>query len=105
MRALREDYPDLDPRRMALLADRLARIDLVSAWLEKQSGLMKPNADEVFGVVRDLEKWATRAEQVLKEAEADAAASIKPFDLALEMSAPVEAEAAEENDADEDHGG
>lgn len=86
LKVLRGDYPDIDDRRLVLLADRLARIDLATAWLDGQKGLVRNKQGEVFGVVREVEKWASRAEAILAEAEKERR---KPrrADLAVEMSA------------------
>ncbi len=90
---LRDDYPHLDDRRLALLADRLARIDLATAWLEKQKSLVHNKQGDVYRVAELVEKWAARAEAVLAEAEKE---RNKPrrVDLAQEMSALEEGEAA-----------
>ena len=45
---LRDDYPHLDDRRLALMADRLARIDLATAWLEKQKSLVHNKEGDVY---------------------------------------------------------
>lgn len=73
-RALLDDYPELDVRRAALLADRLARIELARAWLDRQDGVVRNDDGDVFGVVPHLEKWATRAEQILRDLEEERAA-------------------------------
>lgn len=86
LQVLREDYPNLDGRRLVLLADRLARIDLASAWLDKQNGLVRNKQGEPYLIVREVEKWASRAEAILAEAEKENRRP-KRVDLALEMSA------------------
>ncbi len=65
--ALRRDFPQLDARRLALLADRLARIEAASRWLDQQQGIVRDEHGEVFGVVAYLERWQSRAETVLRE--------------------------------------
>lgn len=87
LKVLREDYPHLDDRRLALLADRLARIDLATAWIEKQKSLVYDKRGNVFQVAREVEKWAARAEQVLADAERASRARAPRIDLAQEMSA------------------
>jgi len=85
---LKQDYPHLDDRRLVLMADRLARIDLATAWIEKQRSLVYSKQGDVFQVVQLVEKWSQRAEQVLKEAEQEARQErTGKVDLALEMSA------------------
>lgn len=69
--ALLHDYPELDPRRRRLLADRLARIEAVSDWTGDH-GLMstaKGRRGDVWPVVAHLERWASRAEDMLAQAE------------------------------------
>jgi hypothetical protein len=86
LQVLREDYPDLDTRRLVLLADRFARIDLATAWLDRQKSIVRNSEGEVFLVVREVEKWASRAEQLLAEAERERRRP-RRADLALTMSA------------------
>ncbi len=86
MKALRVDYPNLDNRRLALLADRLARIDLASSWLDKQKGIVHSEDGGVFHIAKEVEKWASRAEVLLERAEAEGRRKPRR-DLALEMSA------------------
>jgi hypothetical protein len=93
LRVLREDYPHLDNRRLALMADRLARIDLATAWIEKQKSLVYDKQGNVFQVAQQVEKWATRAEQVLAEAEKEGRKTHRR-DLAIDMAALEEGEAA-----------
>lgn len=69
---LLEDYPQLDGRRRAILASRLARIELASAWIER-NGLGPAGSrgrGEVFPLVIQLETWSRRAEDLLAIAEA-----------------------------------
>jgi hypothetical protein len=80
------DYAHLDHRRLALLADRLARIDLATEWLEKQRGLVRNAKGEVYNVAVLVDKWSTRAEQVLREAEAERRRP-RRIDLAQDMAA------------------
>jgi DNA-binding transcriptional ArsR family regulator len=68
---LRRDYPRLDDRRLTLLADRLARIEAASAWLDRQAGLVRNVEGEVFPVVKAVESWSARAEAVLAEVEVE----------------------------------
>jgi DNA-binding transcriptional MerR regulator len=69
--ALANDYPRLDDRRRTLLADRLARIEAASAWLDDQESLVRDENGEVYSVVKAVETWSTRAEQLLAEIEAE----------------------------------
>lgn len=79
---LRRDYPHLDGRRLALLADRLARLDAARTWLDAQEGIVRNKAGDVYPVVDRVEKWANRAEAVLATVEAEARAPV-PAEQAL----------------------
>jgi Homeodomain-like domain len=67
---LARDYPGLDGRRLVLLADRLARIEAASAWLAGREIVRNEDGD-VYAVVDRLERWASRAEDVLREVAAE----------------------------------
>ena len=70
--SLARDFPNLDDRRLLLLADRLARVDLASGWLDAQGDLVRNSeTGEPFAIVKELERWSSRAEQVLAEVEAE----------------------------------
>jgi len=73
-RELRQDYPHLDGRRLAILADRLARLESARLWLDAQGGVVRSRQGDVFAVVDRIEKWSNTAEQRLAEAEAEARA-------------------------------
>lgn len=73
---LRRDFPDLDDRRLALLADRLARIEVAIAWLDEQGGIVRDKHGNPYPIADRIEKWSTRAETVLQG-------------IAAERSAPV----------------
>jgi hypothetical protein len=68
---LRRDLPKLDARRLALLADRLARVELATVWLDRQDGIVRNRDGEIYAVADRVERWATAAEKVLAEVEAD----------------------------------
>ena len=66
------DYPLMDRRRRALLADRLARVELASTWTREHG--IAPSAGgkrkgETWPIVDRLERWASRAEDMLAAAE------------------------------------
>ena len=67
-RALRADYPQLDDRRLSLLADLLARIDVAARWLDRRGSVMTQDGD-VHPVVSDLDRWTSKAWQWLSELE------------------------------------
>jgi hypothetical protein len=77
-RELGHDYPGLDHRRRALLADRLARIELVSAFVAEH-GIgpgTKVRRGEVYAIVDKLESWSRAAEVMLTAAEAGQAGTV-----------------------------
>jgi hypothetical protein len=82
---LRERYPKLDGIRLAFPADRLARIDLASAWVDGRGGVVRDEEGEIYPVVAHLDKWQQRAERMLTELEAEFAGPEKA-DLATQMS-------------------
>jgi hypothetical protein len=68
---LTQSYPELDQRRVAILADRLARLESAWAWLDGQGSVVRDGEGEVFPVAGRLEKWAVVAELRLAEAEGE----------------------------------
>jgi hypothetical protein len=76
--ALAGDFPHFDPRRRALLADRLARIDLVAAWADENGIAKASKAGDVQPIVDKADRWAAAADVLLEkagEAERHAAAN------------------------------
>jgi hypothetical protein len=67
---LMADYPALDRRRRSILADRLARTELARDWMHEH-GLVRNARGEVFPIVDRLEKWGSRCEDMLAQAEAE----------------------------------
>lgn len=67
-RELREDFPKLDGRRLALLADLLSRIDAGTTWLDAQGGIVRDHRGEVFPVVDRVATWGTTAWKLIGEA-------------------------------------
>ncbi len=82
---LRAKFPDADDLRIALAADRLARVELASSWLDRQGTVVRDKHGRVYDVADRLEKWSSRAEKVLAELTAEARGRTR-FDLALEMA-------------------
>jgi hypothetical protein len=68
---LRRDYPALDDRRLALLAEPLARIEVAVAWLEAQDGL-HDDKGRLYAVIDRLESWTTTAWKRLTDVEREA---------------------------------
>jgi hypothetical protein len=86
-RVLRAQFPQLDDLRLALLADRLARIAVASAWLDQQeNGVVRDKRGNVFDVADKVEAWSRAAEKILAEIEAESRGA-KKLDLASLMSA------------------
>jgi hypothetical protein len=88
---LAADYPTLDARRRTILADRLARLALAWRWLDEQPGIVRDDDGHVFDIADRVEKWASRAETILAELEAEQRESDRPQDIAAGLAA-LEAE-------------
>ena len=80
--SLRKDFPALDDRRVALLADRLARVQAASRWLDEQDGIVRDDRGEPYPILRELERWASRAEAALREVEEEHRQANRPNALA-----------------------
>lgn len=100
-RELAEDYPLLDRRRRAILADRLARVELASKWVaEKGLGPRGKKAGQVFPIADRLESWSRRCEDMLAAAEAEAAeAAAQGHGTSLEAIAAELAAGDDDTDA------
>lgn len=85
---LRADYPHLDARRVALLADRLAVTELAAGWLDEQGTVVRTKAGQVFDVADKLASWTAKAWQMLSEVEAECRESTAKVDLSTAMSEP-----------------
>jgi hypothetical protein len=83
--AMRQRFPKLDDVRLAFLADVLARIDLASAWIDEQGGVVRDKKGEIYNVVAQMDKWQARAAKMLADFEAEFAKPEKA-DLATQMS-------------------
>jgi hypothetical protein len=64
---LLQDFPWIDGRRRAILADRLARIEAAIAWLDRQGGVVRNREGEVYPVVDRVDRWGSRVEKLLRE--------------------------------------
>lgn len=69
---LRKLYPWLDDIRLATLSDRLSRLGKAHGWLDEQADIVRDDDGVPWPLVRDVEKWATRTEQMVAELEAEA---------------------------------
>ena len=67
---LLRDYPHLDGRRRAILADRLARFELATAWVQEH-GIVRSRRGDAFPIVDRLERWGARCEDMIGQAEAE----------------------------------
>lgn len=94
---LRERYPELDEIRLTLLADRLARVSVGSAWLDEQGNVVRNRQGAVYDVANQVEKWASRAEQILAEIDRERAAKTS-LDLAAHWAT---SDADQEQEADD----
>lgn len=83
---LAADYPNLDNRRRALLADRLARVALARTWLDSR-GVVRDDEGRVFDVVVQLERWSTRAEELLRELEDESRAAARGPSIVAQLQA------------------
>lgn len=73
VREVRDRWPHLgeDDPRVATLADRMARVTLVSTWMDGQEDIVTPGGD-VFNAMREMEKWASRLEALTVELNQEA---------------------------------
>jgi hypothetical protein len=89
-RDLRERYPSLDDLRLAMLADRLARIELATTWLDGKGTIFRNRRSGlVFDVVDRLERWASRVEQIVADLEREQHGERIPLAVALSEPNPV----------------
>jgi hypothetical protein len=68
---LAERFPGFDRARIALQAQRLAQIDLGSAWLDQQGGVVRSEHGQVFDIADKVLRWAAQAEAWFERAEAE----------------------------------
>lgn len=86
--SLAATYPHIDERRLALLADRLAVVELAAAWLDDKGTIMRTKSGQVFDVADRLAKWNAAAWRMLSELEAERRAESVKVDLSTAMSEP-----------------
>lgn len=101
---LRRDYPQIDERRLALLADRLASVELAAAWLDERGTIVRTKAGQVFDVADRLAKWNAAAWRMLTEVEVERRALEQAgarFDFAQAMSSLEEQDAEGTEDGEE----
>jgi hypothetical protein len=67
---LSERYPDIDPSRRLLQAQRLAQIDLAAAWVDEK-GIVRNAQGQVYDVCDKLSRWLCQAENWFQQAEAE----------------------------------
>jgi hypothetical protein len=70
-RDLAERYAWIDPARRALQSQRLAQIDLGSAWLDEQGGVVRNAEGHVFDIADKLSRWLGQAEAWFERAEGE----------------------------------
>lgn len=101
---LRRDYPHLDDRRLALLADRLAAVELAARWLDAQGSPVRTRAGQVYDVADRLAAWNRAAWSMLTDVErerADVEAREQAGDFArwaAEQTAAEDAHVVEDGD-------
>jgi hypothetical protein len=71
---LRRDFPHLDERRLAILADKLARAESGVAWLDRQQsrGVVRSKSGDPFPIAALVDKWETTVWRMLTEIESEA---------------------------------
>ena len=87
---LAEDYPRMDRRRRAMLADRLARVEAAAAFVAEH-GIgpgTKVRRGEVWAITDKLEQWARAAEHLLALAEGQRAEPTEPSYFKLRKGLP-----------------
>jgi hypothetical protein len=86
---VRRRYPDLDDFRLALLADRLAKIQLGNNWLDRQAnGPIRTRKGDVFAIVKQIDGWSASVEKTIRDLEREKGGGGKS--LAELMSAAIE---------------
>lgn len=70
-RELRESYPWLPGRRVALLSDLSARVELAARWAEER-GITSNRHGRVYPVVDRLEAWSRRLTDELAKLDVEA---------------------------------
>jgi hypothetical protein len=68
-RMVRERWPWIDDLRLAILSDRLARLQSGRGWLDAQAGVVRNVAGDVFPIVDRIEKWGSRVERLVADLE------------------------------------
>jgi len=70
-RGLAERYPQMNPARRALQSQRLAQIDLASAWLDERGTVVRDEMGNVLDVATKLAAWLAAAERWFQDADAE----------------------------------
>jgi hypothetical protein len=86
---LHDDFPWLDDRRLALLADLLARIELGSRWLDAKGTVVRNRSGDAYPIAMLVEKWSARADALLRELHAEKARR-QAADADVELAAAME---------------
>lgn len=88
------DYPTIGDRRLALLSDLLARIELASGYLDRRGLVVDKRSLEPRPLVKLVDAWQARAWRII--AELDGVGQDDPF----AAYRAIEAKYAEGNGAD-----
>jgi hypothetical protein len=78
---LRLEYPTLSDAEVWLCADRLAKIELAAAFIDEHGLFRDKEQGEVWPVVDRLERWANRAENILRAARQEKQGNMPVIDL------------------------
>lgn len=82
---VQEHYPELSDPEQHMLADRLARIELASAFIDRNGLFRNRKKGEPWPIVDRLEKWTNRAENLLRLARIERREH-SPIDVAVALA-------------------
>ena len=82
---VQEQYPELSDAEQRMLADRLARIELASAFIDQNGLFRNRKRGEPWPIVDRLEKWTNRAENLLRLARIERRQH-SPIDVAVALA-------------------
>lgn len=68
-RDLAERYPDLDPGRRAVEAQRRAMIQLASDWIDRAGTVVRGELGQTYDIAVKLAAWLTASERWIQDAE------------------------------------
>jgi hypothetical protein len=77
---LRRDYPWVDDRRLAVLADAAARFESAATFLDATGRVVKDASLNVWPVSDRMDRWGVRLWQMLSDLEAEGKANRKAME-------------------------